>query len=331
MASRQSQKVEELVEAVHAAKRAPESEPSQKLFAKALGHAHFYPVSEAARLVGELELAGYEAALRGVWQRFLHNAAKTDPGCRAKEAALTALDRLTTLDPEPFVAAVRYVQYEPVFGGRADTASGTRLRALSALFRLCHPDAPLYAGELLADPDVQVRLGTVQALRHYGDRTVASLLAYKLRARDPEPEVVSEAAAALLTVCPDFALPLFRGWLRDGSDLEREAAALALGQSGSDDTVGALIEWLDEGSWDRDVALGLRALALGRSARAREYLLSAVEHGSKARALSALEVLSIHSYDAGLVSRVREAVQKNPAAGLSTSMNKLFGSRPREQ
>ena len=119
---------------------------------EALRHKHWMPVERASALVAQHVLVDYANDLLAVWGRFLDPAAKLDPGCRAKEAALRALDTLEWWDADPFLAAVRYVQMEPAYGPPVDTAGGIRQRALSALLRLHHSHALLYAGELLADP-----------------------------------------------------------------------------------------------------------------------------------------------------------------------------------
>jgi HEAT repeat protein len=263
--------------------------------------------------------------LRDVWDHFLENAAKTDPGCRAKEAALTALDQLQILDPDPFLPALRYVQLEPVAGGRVDTAGGVRLRGLCALLRMHHSDAGLFAGELLADADAPVRSGVCRALGRYGTRASASLLLHKLHAGDEDPVVISEAASALLELASDVGLELLGRWLRSPDERRREAAALALGQSSDEAAIALLVEWLEEGLGDRDFELGARGLGLSRSDAARRALLGVVRHGAAARAEQAVVALGVHSYDPHLAERVREAAASNGRARLGGLVDRIFG------
>jgi hypothetical protein len=117
-------------------------------------------------------------------------------------------------------------------------------------------------------------------------------------------------------------------FLREGDALQRESAALALGQSARAEAIAVLIDWVEDSGWDRDIELGTRALGLGRSDRAREYLLRLVETGSASRARKAVEALAIHSYDAALGERVRSAAGKNPIPGLKTLAQKVF-QKPR--
>ena len=165
----------------------PGSEESRGELRRLLGDRSWLVVSEAAKIVGDCRLDGFIEPLRAIWPRFIDNGAKTDPGCRAKESALTALDTLEILDPDPFLAAVRHRQFEPVAGGRVDTAGGVRVRGQFALFRMGHPDAALWAGHLMADADPQVRAAIARGLGVYGDRVTSALLVHKLDAGDSDP------------------------------------------------------------------------------------------------------------------------------------------------
>lgn len=324
MTTRKRPSVDVEAEAVRALDSDAESEESRAKLRAALGHRHWMVVLAAADVVARHSLSGFERELASVWDRFAQNGAKLDPGCRAKEAALSALDRLETLDPDPFLAAIRYTQLEPVMGGTVDTAGGVRQRALSGLYRTLYPDAALYAAELLADPSADVRGGTIHAIEHYRDPASIALLAHKLRAGDPDPSVFSECAAALLAVAFEFARAIFVQWLKDSDSVRRETAALALGQSRQAEAIGVLLEWIETAAWDGDIDLGLRALGLSRDERARAYLLDVVEHGQSLRARKAVEALAVHRYDSELAARVRRAAKANAGAHLETVVDRAF-------
>ena len=315
-----------LLEVLRTASDDPESEQSRGVLERALAHDNWLVVSQAASVVGRHLLPEFETLLSGVWSRFLPNAAKTDPGCRAKEAALTALDELETLDPDPFLPAIRYVQMEPVAGGRVDSAGGVRQRGIYALLRMHYSDAGLLAGELMADADAPVRAGVCRALGQYGSRESASLLLFKLHAGDEDPVVVCEAASALLELARDVGLELLERWLRSPSELRREAAALALGQSHDQGAIVLLARWLDDGLGDRDFELGSRALGLSRSDVARDALLTVVRQGAPSRAEQAIRALGVHSYDPQLAQKVHAAVASNERVRLVALVNRVFGS-----
>ena len=323
--SRKRSSSDAALEALRRAREEPDSPASRERIREALGHQNWLVVSEAANLVAERSLDGCADALGRVWARFVENGAKTDPGCRAKEAALTALDRLEIFDPEPFLCAVRHRQFERAAGGAVDTAGGVRLRALFALFRLNHPDAPLYAGELLSDASASVRAGVCHAIAHYGSRSSAGLLVHKLASGDDDPSVLAECAAALLSAAADFAIPVLRAWLEGFDEVQQECAALAFGQSRQREAVDALIGWVEQAVLEAQIEVGVRALGVSRTERAREYLLTLVESGSLLRARHAVEALAIHRYDPELCARVREAAKKNRAARLEPLLTRLLG------
>jgi HEAT repeat protein len=300
------------------------SEPSRAELAELLRHRHGFVAAQAAALVQKHALQGFEEALRAVWLRFREGGPSLDPGCRAQEAALTALDHLEAAALDLFLDAVVHVQWEKAAGGPVDTAGGVRQRALFGLFRSRHPDAVLHAGSLLADANPQVRAGAVHALAFYGERQAASLLVHKMKAGDEEPSVVADCASGLLGLAPDFALPILRDWLRESDVSRRECAALALGQSRDGATVAALIEWLESGTDEDDFAFGVRALGAGRNETARDYLLEQVATASAARARYAVEALATHGYDSRLAERVLAAAAQNQRAQLEPLAKRLF-------
>src|SRR5512141_260462 len=89
----------------------PLSDPGRVIVDRALKDNDWLMVAEAANLVTHHGLREFEPALREVWGRFCTNGIKRDPGCRARHAALTALDHVEVMDPEPFIAAIRYHQF----------------------------------------------------------------------------------------------------------------------------------------------------------------------------------------------------------------------------
>jgi HEAT repeat protein len=317
------------IEALRHVKIEKSWESATHLIEEALKDDSWLVVSEAAEMIVQQGLRDFAAPLLQVWPRFRENAAKRDPGCRAKEAALKALDYLELLDPEPFLAAIRYKQFEPSSGGRVDTAGGVRVRALMALLRMVHTKAALYAGELLADPDPQVRAGVARAIGYYEDRNSLGLLVYKLRAGDEDPVVLLECAGALLTVELEFGLNFLVPYLSGSDEVRQETAALALGQDRDPKATLALLEWLEHVAFDRDHELGIRALGLSRHDQSRRYLLKLVEAGPITRARSAVEALSVHRYDPQLSLLVREAATKRGNSALSEFVERAFAEKER--
>ncbi len=316
--------MEAIIEGLVLVDSEPSSKESERRLREALSHKHWMPVEHAARLVAQHNLAGFAQELTAVWARFVDPGAKLDPGCRAKESALTALDTLEWFDPDPFLSAIRYVQMEPAYGGAADTAGSVRQRGLFALLRQHHSQALLYAGELLADPLVEVRTGAADALCQYGGALAAPLLVHRLRTGD-DPRVMLACASALLELESSFARDLLCAWLSDSDESRREVAALALGQDKSEEAAMLLIAWLDKTAWDKDITLAMRALALHRGAKARLCLLHQVAAESRSRAQAAVTALAMHRYDRQLAAHVREVAKQNPDPNLVALVDKLFG------
>jgi hypothetical protein len=318
--------LDEKLAALRQAKLAPESASGRRDLELALGDRSWLVVSEAASFIGEHRLEGHTEALLGVHARFAEDGAKVDPGCRAKEAALTALDLLELLDPSPFLAAIRYHQLEPVLGGRVDTAGSLRVRALFGLYRTFHPDRSLYAGELFADPNPHVRAGAARAVGEYADRPSGGLLVHKLQAGDDDSVVLAECAASLTSLAEEFALTLLASMLERGREAGREVAALALGQSRSPRGVATLLAWIEHAN-GRDFELGLRALGLSRLEPARAFLLEVVRDGSPVRARAAVEALGVHHYDGELWARVERAAAENARVELAPVLEQIARRR----
>lgn len=292
----------------------------------ALKQSNWLLASQAAEQVAKLSLHELAPDLLNVWPRFCDGGVKRDPGCRAKEAMLTALDQLEWPNPAPFLLAVRYRQYEPGLGGKVNTAGGTRLRAQLALFRLLHDQAPLFAGELMADANPHVRAGVARAIGHYEDRASVGLLTYKLAAGDEEPAVLLECAGSLLKVDADFGLAVMLVQLAANDEARRETAALALAQCCDERAQRALCDWLEHGAAGHDHELGIRALGLSRSQLARQHLLTLVQQGTMAHARAAIESLSVHRYDAQLVERVLQCVADRSSRELEQFARRILQS-----
>lgn len=282
---------------------------AEDVLRRAIRHKHWMPVERAAKVVMTHALQGHVEDLLTVWARFVDPGSKLDPGCRAKEAALTALDTLEWFDPDPFLVAIRYIQKEPAYGPPVDTAGGVRQRALSALLRQHHSHALLYAGEHLADPLIEVRAGAADSLGQYGAAASAGLLVERMRIGD-EPRVLLACASALLDIELEFGRSLLGEWLRQPDAERREIAAVALGQCRSAEAADTLMAWLDRLEWDGDLDMGLRALALHRSEPARHYLLECVASGSATKAKAAARALEDHLYDPHLRARLEDAIRR---------------------
>jgi hypothetical protein len=305
---------------------APASGEAREAIRRALAGGPSLVAARAARLVREHALEGLGDDLVAAFRRFLADAVKSDPGCAAKLAALEALDYGGHDDAAPFLEATRHVQKEPAFGPPVDTAAGVRARGVLALSRLAHPDLPLCAGALLADPEGPVRQAAADSLVAAGDRSLAGLLLLRWSAGDEEPLVILACMAGVLALASDQALPRLHAALFGGDGEPRELAALALGQSGRDDALDLLLEQLREAPRALERAPALRALGLHRSERALEAALDVIAGGAVADAEAALAGLGARRFERGLPDRVRAAVRKNGDPRLAAALAAAFPS-----
>src|SRR4051812_19783634 len=93
-------------------------------------------VAAAAVIAGENTLVELAGDLEAAFERFLVNPLKDDKLCRAKLAAVQALDKVEHQRPEVFRKAARHVQLEPVWGGTEDSAAPLRAAAILGLARI---------------------------------------------------------------------------------------------------------------------------------------------------------------------------------------------------
>jgi len=232
-----------------------------------------------------------EALLVAAFERLC--APKGDPGCRARLAISTALDRLETMDPAPFLRASRLVQREPVWGGSEDTAIPVRIRAMLALARLGHADTPLLIGQHLADPTPAVRQAGAEAAALLGEPALAAALALVLLGPEADPQVLVACWGAQLSLAAEWALDHAGAALMGEDEVRRAAAAEALAESGRYDALRVLLGAIEETVLASDRAPLLRALGLHRSAEAFDALVERVATGSIADALVALEAFAL--------------------------------------
>lgn len=286
----------------------PASEAARKALAKALGHRSSFVVAQAAEVIRDHVLDGFAGALEAAFERFAEDGAKRDPGCRAKLAAVEALDATDHPGTSIFEAAARIVQPEAAWGPPEDTAVPVRARGVLALARAPYHDFPLIAGEALADPSPHVRRAALVGLGTRDDRAGAGLARFKVALGDDDPMVTAEAMATLLALAPDVGIPALRG-LAEGDDPAMvELALIALGESRRPAALIVLLDRLEAAVTSAERATVMTALALHRSEPALRVLLEWVA-GREADASAALEALAIQRHDPGVTERARGAAE----------------------
>lgn len=244
--------------------------------------------------------------------RLLEDPTKRDPGCRGKVAVAKALDRTEQRAFEVFERGARYVQNEPVWGGKVDTAAELRGVCGMALVHARHPRALVEVALLLADREHVARIAGARALAVSGDRLAAEpLLRLRIAIGDTESEVLGECFAALLELAGVEAIDDVAAYLRDPDDAIAQAAALALGGSRLPGVLAVLRAADESLVGGRTRATRLLAMALLRDADAWAYLLGLVAKGSRAEAEDAVRALLTFRHDEELTARVQAAAAES--------------------
>jgi HEAT repeat protein len=273
----------------------------------ALADRHFLVVARAAVLGGERLLHELIPDLVSAYSRFLTDAVKRDPRCKAKSAIARSLVTLEARDIGFYQAGIGYRQLEPVWGGRADTATDLRCSCAMGLANSGHLRAVAELAGLLNDPEVAVRSGAARAISCGNPFEAEAVLRLKVQIGDTEPQVIGECFGALLAIAPEYSLTFVAAYLRDKDQALQEYAALALGESRRSEALKLLRDaWTDIVTAEGRGAL-IRAAALHRSEAAFEWLLEVIATGTPKLAAAAVEALSVYERNTRLIEQVNAA------------------------
>ena len=270
-------------------------------------------VALAARIVEGREMRALIAEMAPAFARMCERPVERDPGCRGKVAIAKALRTLDAWEDGVFRPGVAFVQEEPVWGGKEDTAAELRAECAMAFAHSGREDALDVLADLLADKERAARAAAAQALGDTGRPDAAALLRYKVRLGDPEPEVVSACLSSILALQPREALPFFESLLAS-RDERAETAALALGESRLAAARPLLVKWCERTSADERARVGYLALALLRDEMANDHLLECVKGAEAPDAIAAAKALATFHDDPRLAARLRAAAaEREPA------------------
>ena len=284
-----------------------------------------HAAAKAAEIAAEAELGDLVPSLVTGFFGFMEDPVKTDPGCRAKEAIVNALQQLDAAEPSLFLAAVRHVQLEPVYGGRQETAAGLRGAAARGLVRMNHPEAMVLLAELLADPEPPARTAAARAIGYHGGDQGLPLLRLKVLSGDTETDVLGDCLLAMLQISPDSSIEFVERFLDADRPAMAEAAALALGESRVEAALPVLRRW-----WERIVepklaATALLAIAILRTQEAVDFLLELIREAPAANARHAIAACEIYRGSEATVERVRAAVRARDDVDLTRTVEEILG------
>jgi hypothetical protein len=301
--------VDDKLAELEAAVEGADTEALPAVLGQALGDRSYRVVALAAHYAGQKLVYECVPKLLGAWPQFLDKPAKRDPNCIAKKAIVRALYDLDCNDVDFYLAAIRYRQMEPVWGGSVDTAIDVRCSAAMGLVGSGYSRALVEVAGLLADGEPPVRAGAARAVACGNPREAELLLRLKALSADEDALVLGECFTGLLAVEPDESPAFVARFLDDEDDAVVEAAALALGESRLPAALGFLRD-----AWEgilvpaeRRRAL-VRAAALHRSDEAFDWLLGLAAEASAAVATEIVDVLAIYRHNGKLATRLRAIV-----------------------
>ncbi len=274
---------------------------------KGLGDRHFLVVSRAATLSGDRLLHELIPDLLTAYGRFTQDPIKRDPQCKAKGAIARALVALECQDVGFYRAGILYRQLEPVWGGRADTATDLRCSCAMGLAASGQGRAVAELTGLLNDPEVPVRCGAARAISCGNPFEAEAVLRLKVHVGDADPQVIGECFGALLAITAEHSLPFVASYLKGKDEALLEYAALALGESRRPEALLLLREAWEELVTAEPRGALIRAAALHRSEAAFEWLLGLIETAPAKLASVALDALAVYTRNARLMEQVDAA------------------------
>src|SRR5579883_1134311 len=282
-----SRKLDDTIAALNGIADHPTTDAAIALLQQVLQGKQGMAIAQASRIIHKAAIHSLIPDLVAAFDRSLVNPTATDPNCHAKRAIADALYHLDYGEEGLFLKGIRHVQMEAVWGGKQDTAAGLRGVCALGLVRMNYPHVMSELADLLADPEVEARIGAVRAIAYHNHPDAAPLLRLRILVGD-ETEVLSECLLALLKLAPAPSLPLVTRFLNPPHDPLRPnqardvaaVTALALGESRLPEAFEPLRRWWER---SRDVEQGqtaLLAIAMLRQDPALDFLLTLVADGT---------------------------------------------------
>lgn len=261
-------------------------------------------IAAAARLVAEHRLEALAPELADAFDALREDPVPRDPGCRGKIAIARALHELDHWDDRVLAAGLTIEQKEG-WGTQDDTAAELRGVCGLAHAHFGRDDALDVLADLLADPERTARVAAAQGIGDAGHPDAAALLRYKIRAGDPEPEVLTACVESLLHLARGRAERFLVGLLAR-HDERAEIAAIALGGARLPGAFEPLAAWCGGCLPAQRHRIGYLALALLRHEPATEHLLAVIRERPR-DAAAAARALATFKDDAALAERIRAA------------------------
>jgi HEAT repeats len=255
--------------------RSAPPETAEPELVKALNLRSNFLVAKAANLAVHHRLSRLMPNLAAAFPRFLEDAAKSDPQCWAKSAIAKALAEFEYQEPDLFLAGMRHIQLEPVWGGTEDSAGTLRGTCALALVQCrginSHHVLTLLT-PLLADKQLSVRVNAARAVEQVGTDSATLLLRLRAELASDGPELLGTCYSGVLAIEGPSAIPWVAQFLPPEDDAAAEAA-MAIAQARTPEAFEVLRAAFDRAHdpWFRKAVLS--AAAFTRHPEAIEWLL----------------------------------------------------------
>ncbi len=257
---------------------------AEPLLRRFLTHRNNLIVARAAKAVKLHNLVHLADDLATAFARFLPavgDPAKTDSQCWAKHELARTLAAFEYQSPEVFLAGLRYIQLEPVWGGSSDSAGplrGTCALALVQCRDLPSSDLLRHLTPLFCDKELPVRVNAARAVEQAGSDSAALLLRLRAELASDESELLGACIGGVLRLEGPSALPWAAAFLRAEDDLAAEAAYLLAAHRSTEAVV--CLTHAFRAACNRDFRENLlTALAASRLPEAYRFLLSLAAEG----------------------------------------------------
>jgi HEAT repeat protein len=292
---------------------------------KALKDRNNFLVSKAASLAGELEMRALIPDLTAAFERFLTDPVKSDPKCWAKNSIVKALKDLGCDDTALFARGLRFIQMEPSFGGREDSAQTLRGACALALVACPLPRFEILlhlVDALAADAAKPVRIDAARAIAQVPGVDSILLLRFKALAGDKDAEVTGQCFVSLLDLAPSEYIPFVANFIHGADADVRLEAVAALGECHDAQAATALIAHYQTNFNDEVKRAILLSLGASRQPAAAEFLVSVIAAARQNDALTAIQALAAGRFRDEFRERARAACSEH--AGLAAAFEKEF-------
>jgi hypothetical protein len=282
-------------------------EAAEPELARALKLQNNFLVAKAAAVTLHHRLTSLTSNLAAAFPRFLKNSAKSDPQCWAKNAIAKALAAFEYQDPELFLAGMRHIQLEPVWGGSADSAGTLRSTCALALVQCRELNSHrvlTYLTPLFADKELSVRVNAVRAVEQVGTDSAALLLRLRAELGSDASEVLGACYSGVLALEDSAAIAWVAQFLRTEDDSAAEAA-MAIAQTHTPEAFRLLRDTFANARdpWFRTAVLS--AVALTRQQEATDWLLDLIAN-EQGHAADAHEALCRSAPSAAVLDRLKQ-------------------------